>query len=186
MASRTAAYGRACYQWSLKRGSLGPEGVGSSVNPFMGLSLGGPVKRERILTNDEIAAPSGERRPGQAHMTVIVRLLILTGQRRGEVAGMTRDELDADLSNMVHPKQPHQERRRATIPLSPQAQAIISACPQFDGSNLIFRGRRGPLQRLWQGPGRPWTRPAASRTGVCMIFAAPSPPVFSGSASGSK
>jgi integrase len=144
MASRTAGYGRACYQWAIKRGSLGPEGVGSSVNPFLGLSLGATVKRERNLTNDELRS-IWRATAGPGPFNAIVRMLILTGQRRGEVAGMTRDELDADLSTWSIPSSRTKNGVAHIVPLSPQAQAILSACPQFDESNLIFPGLRGPF-----------------------------------------
>jgi Arm DNA-binding domain len=49
MARSTASYGRSCYQWAVKRGSL-------SSNPFLGLSLAADVKRERVLTNEELRA----------------------------------------------------------------------------------------------------------------------------------
>ena len=49
MASRTAAYGRACYHWAMKRGSL-------PANPFQDLPLAPVAKRDRVLTDDELAA----------------------------------------------------------------------------------------------------------------------------------
>ena len=49
MASRTAAYGRACYQWAVKRGSL-------ETNPFADLPIAPVAKRERVLTDTELAS----------------------------------------------------------------------------------------------------------------------------------
>ena len=49
MAARTAAYGRACFAWAIKRGSL-------SENPFDALPLAAVEKRERVLTDDELRA----------------------------------------------------------------------------------------------------------------------------------
>ena len=49
MASRTAAYGRACYHWAIKRGSL-------AANPFQDLPLEPVAKRDRVLTDDELRA----------------------------------------------------------------------------------------------------------------------------------
>ena len=137
MASRTAAYGRACYQWAIKRGSL-------SVNPFMGLSLGAAVKREHILTNDELHS-IWRATAGPGPFNAIVRMLILTGQRRGEVAGMTWAELAPDLSTWTIPGVRTKNGGAHLVPLSPQAQAILSVCPQFDESGLVFPGLRGPF-----------------------------------------
>jgi Arm DNA-binding domain len=47
MAGRTAAYGRACYHWAVKGGSL-------TSNPFHDLPLAPIAKRERVLTDDEL------------------------------------------------------------------------------------------------------------------------------------
>ena len=49
MASRTAAYGRACYQWAVKRGS-------PPFNPFASLPLEPVAKRDRVLSDDELRA----------------------------------------------------------------------------------------------------------------------------------
>ena len=135
MASRTAAYGRACYLWAVNRGSL-------SVNPFIGLSLAVTVKRERVLTDDELRA-IWEAAAGPGPFNVIVRMLILTGQRRGEVTGMTWDEVAP--STWTIPGVRTKNGIAHIVPLSPQAQAILRVCPQVDDSDLVFPGLRGPF-----------------------------------------
>jgi integrase len=92
MTGRTAAYGRAAFAWAAKRGAL-------HTNPFAALPVRkGIAKRERVLSDIEI----GEiwRAAGEASMPFgpVIRLLILTGQRRGEVAGMAWRELSDDLT----------------------------------------------------------------------------------------
>jgi integrase len=82
MTGRTAAYGRAAYAWAVKRGAV-------RANPFAALPIDKSIaKRERVLSDAELAevwhAVSGAASP----YGTIIRLLILTGQRRGEVAGM--------------------------------------------------------------------------------------------------
>ncbi len=67
MASRTAAYGRACYQWAVKRGSL-------SANPFQDLPLAPVAKRERVLTDDELRA-IWKATEGPGSFNAIVRTL---------------------------------------------------------------------------------------------------------------
>jgi integrase len=79
MTGRTAAYGRAAFAWAVKRGWCKP-----IPSPKLSKTS---AKRERVLSDDEIAeiwrAIGATRWP----FGTIVRLLILTGQRRGEVAG---------------------------------------------------------------------------------------------------
>ena len=57
----------------------------------------------------------------------MVKLLILTGQRREEVAAMTRDEIVGDLWTI--PKERAKNGVVHQVPLSPQARAIIDALP---------------------------------------------------------
>jgi integrase len=102
MAARTAAYGKAAYGWAMKRGVI-------EVNPFLNLPVAPAPRRERVLSDDELAAIwRAADDPGP--FNGIVRFLILTGQRREEVAGMTWAELSGDFSAWTIPA-PRQERR---------------------------------------------------------------------------
>jgi integrase len=135
MASRTAAYGRACYQWAIKRGSL-------STNPFHALPLAAVVKRERVLTDDELRAIwRGTERPGSFNS--IVRMLILTGQRREEVGAMRWDELDADPSTWVIPRARAKKAAGHLVPVSREAQALLSAHRRHEEADFVFPGERG-------------------------------------------
>ena len=49
MAAQTAAYGKAAYGWAVKRGSV-------KSNPFANLPVVPPMKRERVLLDDELVA----------------------------------------------------------------------------------------------------------------------------------
>jgi integrase len=62
----------------------------------------------------------------------IFQLLILTGQRRGEVAGMTRGELDLVSAMWVIPPERAKNGLRHSVPLAPPAIAILKAQPRFD------------------------------------------------------
>jgi integrase len=136
MASRTAAYGRACYQWAVKRGSL-------STNPFHALPLAAVVKRERVLTDDELRAIwRGTERPSS--FNAIVRMLILTGQRREEVAGMTWGHVADDLSAWTVPSAMAKNGVAHLVPLSTHAQAILRDAPHAE-VGLVFPGLRGPF-----------------------------------------
>lgn len=77
--------------------------------------------------------------PGQ--FNAIVRMLLLTGQRRDEVAGMTWDELALDLSTWTIPGPRAKNGKAHIAPL--QAQAIVRTAPRIEESPLVFPGRRG-------------------------------------------
>lgn len=79
--------------------------------------------RERVLTDDELRwlwLASGEA--GQP-WPQLIRLLILTGQRRGEVSRMHDDELHGDLWKL--PASRTKNGRAHDVPLSPPAVALI-------------------------------------------------------------
>jgi integrase len=136
MASRTAAYGRACYHWAVKRGSL-------ASNPFQDLPLAPTPKRERVLTDDELRAV-WEATSGPGPFNAIVRTLILTGQRREEVAGMAWSEVAPDLSAWTIPTGRAKTGAAHVMPLSVPAQAILRGAPLTE-SDLVFPGLRGPF-----------------------------------------
>ena len=81
------------------------------------------AKRERVLSDDEI----GEvwRAAVSAPYGTIIRLLILTGQRRGEVAGMTWGELSDDLSTWTIPGERTKNGAVHMVPLSEPARALL-------------------------------------------------------------
>ena len=142
MASRTAAYGRACYHWAVKRGSL-------TANPFQDLPLAPVAKRERVLSDAELAAV-WKATAGPGSFNAIVRTLILTGQRREEVAGMTWDELAPTCR--LGPSRPAAQRMalRISSRFRSQAQAILRAAPRLERDDdgepeLVFPGQRGPF-----------------------------------------
>jgi integrase len=142
MASRTAAYGRACYHWAVKRGSL-------ASNPFQDLPLAPIAKRERVLTKHEMNA-IWEATCSAGSFNAIVRMLMLTGQRREEVTAMTRDEIAPDLSTWTIPANRAKNGIAHIVPLSEQAQAILRAAPRIERETaeeqeLVFPGQRGPF-----------------------------------------
>jgi integrase len=135
IAGRTGAYGSAFYHWAIKRGTL-------AVNPFADLPLTPVVKRERVLDDAELKAV-WQATEGPGPFNAIVRMLILTGQRLGEVAGMAWAEISDDTWTI--PASRAKNKAAHIVPLSSQAQAIVRAAPRFEGSNLVFPGLRGPF-----------------------------------------
>ena len=114
----------------------------------------------------------------------IVRLLILTGQRREEVAGMIWNEVTNDLSAWTISASRAKNGIAHIVPLSPQAQAILHAA-RDTREPIPFSRRRGPFNGFGKAK-RPWTKPAVSKIGACMTFAVRRPPAFNGSACDSK
>jgi len=121
MTGRTAAYGRAAFSWAVKRGAV-------AANPFADLPVAKSIaKRERVLSDDEIAEIWRAAGKVAAPYGAIVRLLILTGQRRGEVAGMNWGELADDLATWTMPGQRTKNGAPHMVPLSGAARDLLRA-----------------------------------------------------------
>ncbi|WP_043338785.1 tyrosine-type recombinase/integrase [Belnapia moabensis] len=133
MASRTMAYGRACYGWAVKRRRL-------SLNPFAGLPViqGGNPTRDRVLTDTEIGAVWRAAGTLGLPFGPLVKLLMLTAQRREEVAAMRWSELSADLGTWTLPPARAKNGKAHIVHLAEPARAILTSVPRFAGRDLVF------------------------------------------------
>ena len=135
MASRTAAYGKAAYQWAVKRGSL-------TVNPFKALPVASVEKRDRVLTDGELAEVWRAADPATA-FGAMVRALILTGQRREEVGGMKWAEVSPDLTVWTIPADRAKNGSTHLVPLSRPMVDLLKAQTRRADTGLVFPGRVG-------------------------------------------
>lgn len=67
-----------------------------------------------------------------------VQMLILTGQRRNEVAGMKWAELDLTEREWTIPAARAKNGQEHLVPLSDQAVKILQALPRIKGSSFVF------------------------------------------------
>lgn len=126
------------FTWSMREGL-------ADTNPVVGTNRPTEERsRDRVLTNDELAriwAACREDDYGR-----IVRLLILTGQRREEVGGMAWDELDLDQGRWSIPR----ERTKNGLPhdvfLTEPAIYILRNQPRRENRSLVFGDAVGPYQ----------------------------------------
>jgi len=137
MPGRTAAYGRACYAWAGKRGMV-------SGNPFVALPIpSGNVSRDRVLTDAEVALIWQAAGALGYPFGPLVRLLLLTAQRREEVAGMRWSELSEDRTTWTIPKERAKNGKAHVVHLAPAARTILADVPRFvsaipDAPDLVF------------------------------------------------
>jgi integrase len=95
--------------------------------------------RERVLSDDEIrwfweACDSLGWPYGPP-----LKLMLITGQRRSEVAGMTRGELSVDGATWSLPGSRTKNKRPHAVALPQAARSLMSACPTIDGkAGYIF------------------------------------------------
>jgi integrase len=67
-----------------------------------------------------------------------IKLLVLTGQRRAEVAGMTWREVDLAAQLWTLPAARAKNNREHTVPLPDLAAKILRALPGIEGSDFVF------------------------------------------------
>ena len=118
----------AFFAWTIREGLL-------ETNPVAGTGKadeGG--SRERVLTDKELGAIW--RSLGEDQFSDIVRLLILTGQRREEIGGLRWSEVHKD--RIVLPPSRTKNRRQHEVPLSPQARAILDRQIRRNSRELVF------------------------------------------------
>jgi integrase len=135
IARLTGAYGRACFAWALYADLV-------AENPFTGIRLEAAPSRERVLADQELIAiweATGVWGPYNG----IVRLLMLTGQRRQEVAGMLWSELDAALTAWTIPADRSKNHLAHVVPLSKQARAVLMGQLRIYNDNRVFAGFLG-------------------------------------------
>jgi len=130
-ANRTCAVLSKFFAWLVARDAL-------TFSPVTGVERPHKEKiRSRVLTDDELRvlwlACGHEGASGEA-----IRLMILTGARRGEVGEMSRREVDQDHQLWNLPAERTKNGRPHTIPLSTQAWTLIEARPRFAGCDFVF------------------------------------------------
>jgi len=77
-----------------------------------------------------------------------LKLLVLTGARRGEVAGMRWDELDLQASTWVLPATRTKNRQSHTIFLSPLAVELLETLKRLTGSSIfVFDNGRAEIAK---------------------------------------
>lgn len=132
-ANRLRAEARACWTWATKRGALDANPWSATPRP-----LAKEVARARVLSDFELRAIYEAASSLTAPQDVLVRLLILTGQRRGEVAGMRWDELDLDAGIWSLPGSRTKNGQGHAIPLVPEAVELLRAVKRRKGAVCVF------------------------------------------------
>ena len=95
--------------------------------------------RTRVLSDDEIRIiwPVLDQ---AGTFGAMVKMLLLTAQRRDEVAHMSRNEIGNDEIWTI-PADRYKTKRPNHVPLSKAALALIEAQPRIDGCELVFPSR---------------------------------------------
>jgi integrase len=97
------------------------------------------TSRERILTDDELRVFWKATEPFGYPFGPMWRLLLLTGQRRNEIAGMRRSELNltGDLAWII-PRDRTKNALEHLVPLAPPAVEIVKNLPAIGDKGFMF------------------------------------------------
>lgn len=131
-ANRALAHLKHLMGWCVERGMI-------DASPIAGMKpLSKERSRERVLTDDELGAlweacdaegyPFGD----------CMKLLILSGQRRAEVAEMRWSEIDLEKRLWTLPSQRAKNGRQHTVPLTDAMLNLLRKVPRFLGSDFVF------------------------------------------------
>lgn len=131
-ANRALAHLKHLMGWCVERGMI-------DANPIAGMKpVSKEQSRERVLTDDELgalwAACDAEGYPFGDCM----KLLILSGQRRAEVAEMRWSELDLEKLLWTLPSQRAKNGRQHTVPITGAMLDVLRRVPRFLGSDFVF------------------------------------------------
>jgi integrase len=111
-------------------------------NPVVGtMRVASEVSREHVIMDDEFAAIWRACRDDDYGR--IVRLLILTGQRRDEVGDMRWSEVDLIRGLWTIPRERTKNGLTHEVPLSHVALEILQSIPRRAGREFVFGEGRG-------------------------------------------
>jgi integrase len=148
------------FQFGVSRGIV-------EVSPAVGIERLSEAPRERLLNATEIVslwrgldAADMDRRTALA-----IRFCLVTGQRRAEVAGIRRDEIDDELALWTLPGARTKNGRGNLIPLPPLALEIVAEADRLRNRPLPVRPKRldrkpyDPTSSLWLFPSPQGNKP---------------------------
>jgi integrase len=122
---------QAFFSWTIAQGLL-------DYNPVVGTVVNQEHARTRVLADHELNAIWAATE-GDGSYNAIVRLLMLTGQRRTEIAGLRWAEVHDD--KIVLPATRTKNNHEHVVPLPPPARAILAACDR--NGEFVFGNRPG-------------------------------------------
>lgn len=132
-AAHCLAVGRTFFRWCVR-----PPRRYMPHSPLEGVAIQAGTKRKRILKDDEL--PKVWRaavKQGYPHGTV-VQLLLLTGQRRGEIANLRRPWIDEKAQTITLPEWVTKNNKEHTFPYGKMVAKILEEIPRLNSTDLLF------------------------------------------------
>jgi len=125
----------AFWNWLVREGLLDVNVVAGTGNATENVS------RSRVLNEEELQKLWAVL--GSDAWADIIRLLLLTGQRRDEIGALAWNEVDLTRKMIVLPPARLKNKRQHELPLSRQALAILKRQTRRNDTDFLFGPKRG-------------------------------------------
>ncbi|MEJ6845207.1 tyrosine-type recombinase/integrase [Sinorhizobium fredii] len=132
VANRTLAALRKLFNWAISRDLIG-------ASPCTGVKPPAVEKaRDRVLTDDELKAFWKASGAIGWPFGPMFKTLLLTGQRREEVAGMMWREIEIHDKNWIIPRERVKTDKVHDVPLNAATVAVLESVPKVAGAGYVF------------------------------------------------
>ena len=136
-ANHVYAVARLLFRWAARRRLIDRSPIDGLPPPSK------PVFRDRVLTQEELLTVFRAAQDGSTFGNII-QLLILTGQRKSQIANLRREYIDEDAGLITWPPGTMKGNRRHSIPLSATVAELLTNLPK-EGYLFPARDRDTPF-----------------------------------------
>src|SRR5262245_14664965 len=137
MAHHLMSYAQRLFGWAREQGTYG-----LTSSPCDGRRpskiIGAKEPRTRVLTDDELRALWKASGRINYPLGPLVRMLILTGQRKSEVAEARWNEIDLEQKVWNIPVARMKAKAAHVVPLTKDVLALLAELPRFDRGDHVF------------------------------------------------
>lgn len=133
-ANRLLAVLRKMFGWAVRQEKI-PTNPAAEIDP-----PSKEKKRQRVLSDDElkiflVRLPNAALSP---IAQLAIRMLVLTGQRTGEILNMEWDEVDLKKRQWKIPGKKTKNGKPHLVPLSPQTATVLNKAMEISGGKFCF------------------------------------------------
>jgi integrase len=147
-ANRTLAAVRKLFAWCVDRDII-------TLSPCSGVKPPALERsRDRVLTDSELVAVWMAATDLGYPFGSLVQLLLLTAQRRDEVAGMRWTEIDLGNRLWTLPRERVKNNQPHEVPLSEAAMSLLEAVPRIAGPFVLTTNGQSPASGYSKGKRR--------------------------------
>jgi integrase len=104
---------------------------------------GAPAQRDRVLSDEEIRAVWNAAEATGYPYGPLVKTLMLSGQRRDEIAAAQWGEIDLDRGLLTIGAGRMKAKASHIVPLTPTVVEILETLPRFAAGDFVFSGQTG-------------------------------------------